>query len=43
MQGLAFQEIPYIPLGQMISPTAHRSDLVGMVDNQVAFWNVRRG
>ncbi len=43
MQALAFQEVPYIPLGQMISATAHRSDLVGMVDNQVAFWNVRRG
>ncbi len=43
MQLLAFQEVPYIPLGQMISPTAHRSDLVGMVPNQVAFWNVRRG
>ena len=42
MQALAFQEIPYIPLGQMISATAHRSDLVGMVPNQVAFWNVRR-
>lgn len=33
MQALAFQEIPYIPLGQMISPTAHRSDLAGMVPN----------
>ncbi len=43
MQALAFQDIPYIPLGQMISPTAHRSDLAGMVANQVAFWNVRRG
>ncbi len=43
MQGLAFQDVPYIPLGQMISPTAHRSDLVGMIANQVAFWNVRRG
>ena len=42
MQALAFQEIPYIPLGQMISSTAHRSDLVGMVPNQVGFWNIRR-
>ncbi len=43
MQSLAFQEVPYIPLGQMISPTAHRADITGMVEGQVVFWNMRRG
>lgn len=37
MQALDFNEIPYIHLGQMISATAHRSDLVGRVPNNVAF------
>jgi peptide/nickel transport system substrate-binding protein len=39
----AFQDVPYIPLGQMITPTAHRADLTGMVEGIVAFWNLRRG
>jgi peptide/nickel transport system substrate-binding protein len=42
MQALAFEEVPYIPLGQMITPTAHRADLSGMVEGQVVFWNIRR-
>jgi peptide/nickel transport system substrate-binding protein len=38
----AFQDVPYIPLGQAISPTAYRDDLVGMLDGLPLFWNLRR-
>ncbi len=39
----AFQDVPYIPLGQTITTTAHRSDLSGMLDGLPLFWNIRRG
>ena len=38
----AFEDVPYIPLGQSIAPTAHRSDLTGVLNGQPTFWNVRR-
>jgi peptide/nickel transport system substrate-binding protein len=38
----AFQDVPYIPLGQMISPTAHRANLTGMIEGVPVFWNLRR-
>ena len=37
----AFQDVPYIPLGQMITPTAYRADLSGMIDGGPFFWNIR--
>src|SRR5262249_23570632 len=40
MQLQAFQDVPYIPLGQSISPTAHRSDITGVLNGQPTFWNV---
>ncbi|MBI1777700.1 MAG: ABC transporter substrate-binding protein [Proteobacteria bacterium] len=43
IQQQAFQEVPYIPLGQMIQPTAHRADLSGLVQRATVFWNIRRG
>ncbi len=44
IQARAFMEVPYIPLGQMITPTAYRSDLTGMITGGItAFWNIRRG
>ena len=43
MQLQAFQDVPYIPLGQSISPTAFRSDISGVLNGQPVFWNVRRG
>lgn len=43
MQLQAFQDVPYIPLGQTILPTAFRSDLTGMLDGLPLFWNIRRG
>ena len=38
----AFTDLPYIPTGQLFTPTAFRSDLTGMVQGLPAFWNVRR-
>ncbi len=43
MQLQAFQDVPYIPLGQSISPTAFRSDITGVLNGQPVFWNIRRG
>ena len=39
----AFEDVPYIPLGQTITTTAYRSDLSGMLDGLPIFWNIRRG
>jgi peptide/nickel transport system substrate-binding protein len=39
----AFQDVPYIPLGQYFIPTAYRADLTGMLDGSPVFWNIRRG
>jgi peptide/nickel transport system substrate-binding protein len=38
----AFQDVPYIPLGQSIAPTAYRSDITGVLNGQPVFWNIRR-
>ena len=42
IQRQAFQDVPYIPLGQTIPSTAYRSDLTGMLDGLPLFWNIRR-
>ena len=39
----AFEDVPYIPLGQTIASTAYRANLTGILDGAVpVFWNVRR-
>lgn len=38
----AFEDVPYIPLGQTITTTAYRADLTGMLDGLPLFWNIRR-
>ena len=38
----AFQDVPYIPLGQSIPPTAYRKDITGVLNGHPFFWNVRR-
>ena len=43
LQLQAFQDVPYIPLGQYFQPTAHRSDLTGILKGSPLFWNVKRG
>ncbi len=42
LQLQAFQDVPYIPLGQWHQPTAHRTDLQGMLTGLPLFWNIRR-
>jgi peptide/nickel transport system substrate-binding protein len=42
MQRLAFDEVPYIPLGQYFLPTAYRRSLTGVLRGPPVFWNLRR-
>lgn len=42
LQLQAFEDVPYIPAGQWLSPTAHRSNLHGMLTGFPIFWNLRR-
>jgi peptide/nickel transport system substrate-binding protein len=42
IQRQAFQDLPYIPLGQMMQRTAHRRDVTGVPPGITAFWGVRR-
>ena len=43
MQALAFQNLPFFPVGQWFIPTAHRSDLTGFVRaGFMLFWGVKR-
>ncbi len=42
LQLQAFQDVPYIPLGQTITTTAYRSNLSGMLDGLPLFWNIQR-
>ena len=43
LQLQAFRDVPYIPLGQARSPSAHRADLQGVLTGLPVFWNVKRG
>ena len=38
----AFEDVPYIPLGQSVPPTAYRRNLTGVLHGQPFFWNVRK-
>ncbi|WP_408901588.1 ABC transporter substrate-binding protein [Pararoseomonas indoligenes] len=42
IQERAFQDVPYVPLGQFFAPVAYRRNLTGMVTGFPVFWNVRR-
>jgi peptide/nickel transport system substrate-binding protein len=43
MQRIAFEEVPFIPLGQLYYPTAYRAELLDMVPASFpVFWNVRK-
>jgi peptide/nickel transport system substrate-binding protein len=39
----AFEDVPYVPLGQTFAPTAYRSDISGLPTGYALFWNVKRG
>jgi peptide/nickel transport system substrate-binding protein len=43
LQMQAFQDVPYVPLGQVLQPSAYRSDLKDILRGAPIFWNVRRG
>ena len=43
MQIQAFEDLPYIPLGQVMQPTAYSTTLSGVPDGFALFWGVRRG
>ena len=43
MQRQAWQDVPYIPLGQYFVLQGYRRDLAGMMPAFPVFWNVRRG
>ena len=42
MQRRWFREVPMIQAGQWMQPTAHRSDIEGLLPGFAVFWNVRR-
>jgi peptide/nickel transport system substrate-binding protein len=42
MQLQAFQDVPYIPLGQYFVPTVYQSSLSGILAGNPVFWNVKR-
>jgi peptide/nickel transport system substrate-binding protein len=41
IQALAFDEIPYYPIGQYKQPTAYRKAITGILDGTAVFWSVR--
>ena len=41
IQQEAMRHVPYLPLGQYMQPTAHRSRITGVLDGFPTFWNVR--
>jgi peptide/nickel transport system substrate-binding protein len=43
MQREVLTEAPYLPLGQIVQPTAYRRDLSGILPGFAKFWSVRRG
>ena len=42
IQAQAFQDLPYIPLGQFFQPTAWRRNIAGVLKGPTLFWNIRR-
>jgi peptide/nickel transport system substrate-binding protein len=43
IQTLAIEEVPYIPVGEYLQPTAYRSNISGILDGTAVFWNVKPG
>ena len=43
IQRMAFEEVPFIPVGQSFSPTAFRSNLSGFAKSSIpVFWGIKR-
>ena len=43
MQVVVFEEAPFLPLGQVVSPTAYRREITGVADGFPRFWGVSKG
>jgi len=41
IQNLAWEDVPFLPLGEYKQPTAHRTAITGILDGTAVFWNVR--
>ena len=37
----AFQDVPYLPLGEYLQPTAHTARLTGLLQGATLFWNAQ--
>ena len=42
LQLQALTDVPYVPLGQVLGATAYRTNLTGVLNGFVMFWNVRK-
>ncbi|HEY0424581.1 MAG TPA: ABC transporter substrate-binding protein, partial [Rhodopila sp.] len=42
LQLQALTDVPYVPLGQVLGATAYRTNLTGVLNGFVLFWNVRK-
>ena len=42
LQLQAFEDVPYVPLGQYFIPTSYQANLTGMLQGSPVFWNIRR-
>ncbi|KAA2211572.1 ABC transporter substrate-binding protein [Teichococcus oryzae] len=42
VQEQAYEDVPYVPLGQFFAPIAYRRNLTGIVQGFPVFWNVKR-
>ncbi len=42
LQLQAFEDVPYVPLGQYFIPTAYQANLTGMLQGGPVFWNISR-
>lgn len=43
LQARALEDVPYVPLGQVLQSTAFRESLSGVLNGFVLFWNVKKG
>ena len=41
IQALAWDEVPFLPLGEYKQPTSYRRAITGVLDGTAVFWNVR--
>jgi peptide/nickel transport system substrate-binding protein len=41
IQQLAWDEVPFLPLGEYKQPTAYRTNITGVLDGTAVFWNVQ--